>query len=60
MIMQLQGLLCRLPLIAAGSSINGYHQLIPHPASLLIPRKYFREIREEPCTTPNFVIQVEY
>jgi hypothetical protein len=36
---QLQGLLCRLPLIAAGSSINGYHQLIPHPAGLLIPRK---------------------
>jgi hypothetical protein len=57
---QLQGLLCRLRLIAAGSSINGYHQLIPHPASLLIPQKYFREIREEPRTTPNFVIQVEY
>ncbi len=23
-------------------------------------QKYFREIREEPYTTPNFVIQVEY
>jgi hypothetical protein len=57
---QLQGLLYRLRLIAAGSTINGYNQLIPHPAGLLILQKYFREIREEPWTGPNFVIQVEY
>ncbi len=48
MIMQLQGLLCRLRLIAPGSSINGYHQLIPHPAGLLIPRSTSVKLEKNP------------
>ncbi len=35
---QLQGLLCRLRLIAAGSSINGYHQLIPRSTSVKLEK----------------------
>ncbi len=45
---QLQGLLCRLRLIAAGSSINGHHQLIPHPAGLLIPRSTSVKLEKNP------------